>query len=283
VSGSLQHGDATIVPDSSPALTLAPGAPRRRAGSSADAIAELAAHLQRTRETERAVLARELHDELGAILTAARLDVAWLAAQPCCEDPAIARRLAALQRVLREGIDLKRRIVEDLHPTALEHFGLVPALEQLLTAHGERYDAGLTVDLDESLDLRGDVALALYRIVQESLTNIQKYAEARHVRVTLRRQRGRVELAVSDDGRGFDSDAVAGGCHGLMGMRHRMLAVHGRLDVASAPGKGTVIRAVLPVPATSGVAVPDADRQSAVAHLVPNAQPVRQAPPALHS
>ena len=270
------------MPDLCLAPTLEPGAPRRRAGSSADAIAELAAHLQRTRETERAALARELHDELGAILTAARLDVAWLAAQPCCEEPAIARRLAALQRVLREGIGLKRRIVEDLHPTVLEHLGLVPALEQLLAAHRERYDARLTVDLDESLDLRGDAALALSRIVQEALTNIQKYAEAGSVRVTLRRERGRIELTVADDGRGFDADAVACGRHGLVGMRHRMLAVHGLLQVTSTPGSGTVIRALVPASATPDMAAPSRDRRTALLRRGAP-PPTRRAPTSLHA
>lgn len=271
------------MPDSSSAPTPDPGTARRHAGTSADAIAELAAHLQRTRETERAALARELHDELGAILTAARLDVAWLAAQPCCEAPGIAKRLAALQRVLREGIGLKRRIVEDLYPTVLEHLGLVPALEQLLAAHRERYDARLSVDLDESLDLRGEDALALYRIVQEALTNIQKYAEARSVRVTLRRQRGRIELAVADDGLGFDTGAVACGSHGLVGMRHRMLAVHGRLDIVSAPGEGTLIRAAVPSNSASASATAVGPPARALRTVAAGRAPARRTPPSLHT
>jgi signal transduction histidine kinase len=270
------------VPDSSLTPTFAPGAPRRRAGTSADAIAELAAHLQQTRETERAALARELHDELGAILTAARLDVAWLAAQPCCDAPAIAKRLVALQRVLREGTGLKRRIVEDLHPTVLEHLGLVPALEQLLAAHRERYQARLRVDLDESLELGGDIALALYRIVQEALTNIQKYAHANEVRVSLRRQRGLLVLVVSDDGLGFDADTVACGRHGLVGMRHRMLAVHGRLEVVSTPGQGTEIRAVLPSAIAAAIGAPVRERRMAAAHPVVLKSPQRVSP-SLHA
>ena len=90
--------------------------------------ARFAAWLQRTREAERAALARELHDELGAILTAARLDAAWLSAQPASHEPAIAQRLAALQQVLTQGIELKRRIIDDLHPTILTHLGLLAAL-----------------------------------------------------------------------------------------------------------------------------------------------------------
>jgi signal transduction histidine kinase len=211
--------------------------------------ARFAAWLQRTREAERAALARELHDELGAILTAARLDVAWLAAQRACHESQIGERLAALQRVLAQGIALKRRIVEDLHPTVLTHLGLVPALEQLLASHRTRFRGRVSASLDPSVAPAGEPALALYRIVQESLTNIHKYARADFVRVSLRRVRGRIELSIDDDGVGFEPAAVGPGHHGLAGMRHRMLAVGGQLDVAASPGLGTSIRAGLPMAA----------------------------------
>lgn len=278
------------MPDSSPAPTCLRGTPRRQAGESADAIAELASHLQRTRETERAALARELHDELGAILTAARLDTAWLLAQPACGDPAIAQRLQALQRLLAQGIGLKRQIVEDLHPTVLTHLGLVPALEQLLAAHRERFSGRIDVRIEPTVELSGDAALALYRIVQESLTNILKYARAGRVRVALCRVRGRVELTVEDDGQGFDPAAVGSGRHGLAGMRHRMLAVRGRLQIASAPGAGTEIRASLPAPSVhicaSGEApAPATTRRRVTAAGRRRVEPTRQAPadaPSLH-
>ena len=206
---------------------------------------DLAARLQHARESERAALARELHDELGAILTAARLDVAWLAAQQACQDPEIARRLQALRQLLGDGIGLKRRLVEDLHPTLLTHLGFGAALEQLLLTNRERFAGKLSSDLDKSVNLTGDAALALYRVAQESLTNIHKYAGASEVRVRLARSRGRIELTIEDDGCGFDPDAVGFGHQGLSGLRDRMLAVSGRLEVASAPGLGTVIRASL--------------------------------------
>jgi signal transduction histidine kinase len=272
------------VPDSSLAPTRPRGTPRRGAGGSADAIAELASHLQHTRETERAALARELHDELGAILTAARLDVAWLVAQPGCGEPAIARRLQALQRVLAQGIGLKRRIVEDLHPTVLAHLGLVPALEQLVASHRERFTGRLQATFDPAVELEGDAALALYRIVQESLTNSLKYAQARTVRVALRRLRRGIELVVEDDGLGFDPAAVGPRRHGLAGMRHRMLAIRGHLEIVSAPGAGTEIRASLPAPARPDAGAAALDRATAPAH---RHQPARRlepgASPSLHA
>jgi signal transduction histidine kinase len=242
-----------------------------------DASAALAAWLQRTREAERAALARELHDELGAILTAARLDVAWIAAQPACHDPSIAQRLDALQRVLTQGIELKRRIVEDLHPTVLTHLGLGPALEQLLASNRQRFQGRLLASVDPDVGLSGEPALALYRIVQEALTNVHKYARAHCVRVALRRLRGRVELVVEDDGTGFDVRAVGCGHHGLEGMRHRMLAVGGALQVRSAPGAGTTIRAVLPVPARNR---DDARRAGAAAAGPRRVRAPRRAPEA---
>ena len=209
---------------------------------------------------ERAALARELHDELGAILTAARLDVAWLAAQPRCQDPDIGRRLAALQRLLAQGIEMKRRIVEDLHPTVLTHLGLVPALEQLVASSRARFSGDLRATVDPQATLTGEPALALYRIAQEALTNVHKYAHARRVHVTLVRSRAGVELEVRDDGRGFDPGAVGCGHHGLAGMRHRMGAVGGRLDVDAAPGRGTTIRATVPAQALARTPEPERDR-----------------------
>jgi len=241
------NGDATIVPDPSLTPTARQDPSRPRSGASADDNAELATWLQRTRDAERAALARELHDELGAILTAARLDAAWLAAQPGCQSPAIAKRLDALQRVLAQGIGLKRRIVEDLHPSVLTHLGLVAALEQLVATHRERFTGRIDVALDESVALSAEGELALYRIAQEALTNIQKYANAQTVRIGLRRGQGRVELLIRDDGRGFEPQGVGCGHHGLAGMRQRMLALGGRIDVSSAPGAGTQIRASLAV------------------------------------
>jgi signal transduction histidine kinase len=236
------------VPVSRHTPTVSQVRPRPQTGISADESADFAAWLQRVRESERAALARELHDELGAILTAARLDAAWLAAQPGCQDPRITQRLDALQRLLAQGIGLKRRIIEDLHPTVLTHLGLVAAIEQLVASHRERFAGRIETELDSSAGLQGEAALALYRIAQEALTNVQKYAHAGMVRVVLERTHGRIQLRVLDDGRGFEPNAVGCGHHGLAGMRQRMRALGGRVEVTSAPGAGTRVVASLEAP-----------------------------------
>lgn len=210
-------------------------------------LVRLASHLQSSREDERAKLARELHDELGAVLTAAKLDVAWMGAKLKGADPALVAKLQALKSVLETGIQLKRRIIEDLRPSLLSNLGLVPALERLVEEHRQRTSGRVTSDIDSEIDLPEDMALVIYRIAQEALTNVQKYASASSVHVALRRLPNHLELRVSDDGAGFEPTAVSASRQGLAGMRHRLMSIRGALQVDSAPGRGTVITARVPL------------------------------------
>lgn len=208
-------------------------------------LAELATHLQNVREDERGHLARELHDELGALLTAAKLDVARLKSRLGETQPEAVERLTHLTTTLNSGIALKRRIVEDLRPSSLSHLGLVASLEILAREFEERADLSITTDL-EHVDLGGSAQLTVYRLVQESLTNIGKYAEASQVVISLHSLDGYVTVEVHDNGKGFDSNAVNLSSHGLTGMRHRVEAAGGRLIVTSSPKTGTKITGVLP-------------------------------------
>lgn len=208
-------------------------------------LAELATHLQNVREDERGHLARELHDELGALLTAAKLDVARLKSRLSATQPEAIERLAHLTTTLNSGIALKRRIVEDLRPSSLSHLGLVASLEILAREFGQRADLTITTDL-ENVDLGGSAQLTVYRLVQESLTNIGKYAEATQIVIRLENMDGYITVEVRDNGNGFDSNAVNPNSHGLTGMRHRVEAAGGRLTVTTSPQAGTRISAVLP-------------------------------------
>ncbi len=208
-------------------------------------LAELATHLQNVREDERGHLARELHDELGALLTAAKLDVARLKSRLAGNLPEAAERLEHLTSTLNSGIALKRRIVEDLRPSSLSHLGLVASLEILAREFEER--SGLTVTTDlETVQLGGSAQLTVYRLVQESLTNMSKYANATQAEITLADFEGYIAVEVRDDGKGFSVENMRPGSHGLAGMRHRVEAAGGRLTVTSTPGAGTQISAVLP-------------------------------------
>ena len=208
-------------------------------------LAELATHLQNVREDERGHLARELHDELGALLTAAKLDVARMKSRLGKNLPEVSERLEHLILTLNTGIALKRRIVEDLRPSSLSHLGLVASLEILAREFEDQSGLKITTEL-ESVEIGGAAQLTVYRLVQESLTNIGKYAEASQVDITLQSLEGFVSVDVKDNGKGFSPDHLGAGTHGLAGMRHRVEATGGRLTVTSAPGAGSRIAAVLP-------------------------------------
>jgi signal transduction histidine kinase len=208
-------------------------------------LAELATHLQQVREDERGHLARELHDELGALLTAAKLDVARIKSRLGSSYPEATERLEHLTTTLNSGIALKRRIVEDLRPSSLSHLGLVASLEILSHEFAEQSGLIIGTNLD-TVELSGSAQLTVYRLVQESLTNIAKYAKAKTVQISLQDLSGYITVQVKDDGQGFNTELVASTSHGLAGMRHRVEAAGGRLSVDSAPGKGTCISAVLP-------------------------------------
>jgi len=208
-------------------------------------LAELATHLQDVRETERGYLARELHDELGSLLTAAKLDVARLKSR-LADAPDAIQRLQHLTELLNSGIALKRRIIEDLRPSSLANLGLVASLEILGREFGER--SGIRVDMQlEPVSTDESRQLTIYRMVQESLTNIGKYAEATEATIAMKNHDTHVVVEVLDNGKGFDAQKMRPSTHGLAGMRHRVEAARGKLTVTSTPGHGTRIAAMLPV------------------------------------
>ena len=209
-------------------------------------LTELARHLETAREDERSRLARDLHDELGALLTAAKLDAARLKSRlPDISDEAAAR-LKHLNDTLNSGIALKRRIIEDLRPSSLSNLGLVAALQILGREFAER--SGLEVRVEvEPVDLSPASELTVYRLVQEATTNIAKHAKAREVVVTLRAVGNCAEVAVRDDGVGFDARAPRTAAHGLLGMHYRVESEGGALRLNAVPGEGTEVSATLPL------------------------------------
>ena len=216
-------------------------------------LTELTRHLQSAREDERSRLARELHDELGALLTAAKLESARLKRSLGVMSPDAAERLKQLNQTLDRGIALKRRIIEDLRPSSLSHLGLVAALEIQAREFAQRAEVTVHTAL-QPVALNDNAQITAYRLVQESLTNIAKHAHAAKVMVSLAQQGDEVEVGVSDDGVGFDPSTVRRTAHGLLGMRYRVEAEGGRLRVDSAPGRGCQVRAWLP--ASAGVDLP---------------------------
>ncbi|MFG6485132.1 CHASE3 domain-containing protein [Roseateles sp. BYS78W] len=227
-------------------------------------LTELARHLQTVREDERAHLARELHDELGALLTAAKLDVARIRRMTKTA-PDIDERLKHMSALLDQGIALKRRIIEDLRPSALSNLGLIPALEILTQEFAQRSGLQLQLELTDWPMDDGD-RLALYRLVQEALTNVLRHAKAKQVRVSLGEADDWLQLSIRDDGQGFNPEAVGAGHHGLLGMRYRIESLGGTLQLLSAPGRGTLVLARLP-------RRPDMPKAEAPPETVPGALP----------
>ena len=184
-------------------------------------LTELARHLQTVREDERSRLARELHDELGGLLTAAKLDVARVKSRLKGAAPEIGERIGHLVQSLDAGIALKRRIIEDLRPSTLSNLGLNAALEVLCADFSRRTEVKVQAELDD-VSLPEDAQLTAYRVVQEALTNVAKYAKAQHVTVRLHSDGEVARLSVRDDGAGFDTRGVPMRARGLAGMRFRV-------------------------------------------------------------
>ena len=211
-------------------------------------LSSLSSHLQESGERDKSRLARDLHDELGGILISAKLDVAWLQGHSKSADPELVPRLARLSQVLDEAVDLKRRVIESLRPSLLDHLGLSAALNWYV---GEACSkAGLQTELKTPVDdqrVPPDIAIAIYRIVQEGLTNTIKYAQASHVRITVRREANVWQLRMDDNGVGianFRADSLS---HGIAGMRQRARALGGRFQLQTAPGGGVAIEATFPI------------------------------------
>jgi signal transduction histidine kinase len=209
-------------------------------------LSTLSSHLQELSEKEKSELARDLHDELGGLLTAAKMDLSWL--QSRVPDPTLQERLAQLGAVLDEAMDLKRRVVEDLRPSLLDHFGLPTALRAYVESACAK--AGLRADIalpEDGASLPKDTAIALFRIVQEGLTNIVRHAGARSVTLRLTMDGESCRFTLRDDGRGFDAAAPEfRWSHGITGMRQRVRALGGRFEIESTAGAGTALRVIVP-------------------------------------
>ncbi|GAC1458509.1 MAG: hypothetical protein PVSMB6_17600 [Steroidobacteraceae bacterium] len=212
-------------------------------------LSELSTHLQSLAEQEKSALARELHDELGGLLVAARMDVSWIEERVGASDPQLRAHFKRLQDALLEGVDLKRRVVENLRPTLLDNLGLVPALRRQVADSCGRAGLGCVEHYPQAeLNLVPEASIAIFRIVQESLTNILRHARARNVELFIETQGNSLVIAVRDDGVGLPDDRrEALRSHGLAAMRHRASALNGRFSARRLAAGGTQIEVRLPL------------------------------------
>jgi signal transduction histidine kinase len=211
-------------------------------------VVELSTYLQSVTEREKASLARELHDDLGGLLVGARMDISWAEQHLSTNDADMKQRLHRVQQNLSAGVDLKRRIIEELRPTLLDNVGLFAALRWQLKETCS--NAGLKCNEyypAEEPKFTPEASIALFRIAQEAFDNILRHSGAKSVDVALDTDEEEVVFRIADDGAGIAAGkSTALGTRGIASMRHRVRALGGKFELTGSPAGGTVLMARIP-------------------------------------
>jgi PAS domain S-box-containing protein len=227
-----------------------------------DELRELSAAMNEVREAERTRIARELHDELAQWLTALRMDVSWLAARLPREQAKLLERTEKMKGVVDTTVTAVRRIAADLRPVMLDDLGLVPAIEGLLQDLSQR--TGIVVSLRPGNGVRAPgepVATAIYRMVQEALTNVARHAEASEVEVTMDYGDETLVVRVRDNGKGYDPEVAAQKkSYGVLGIRERAYTLGGTARIARVAAGGTLVEIEIPMTRFGGRRTPDDPR-----------------------
>ena len=214
-------------------------------------LRELSARVQEAREEEKTRIARELHDELGQLLTALKMDLSWLRERLPAHERELAARAAGMSTLLDRTVSSSRRIASDLRPLMLDDLGLADAAQWLVEDFGKH--SGIRLELRaaqaESLEaLSKGAATAIYRAIQESLTNIARHSGAKNAWIVMAQEHGSLYVEIEDDGRGIGADDMAKASSlGLKGMRERVAYYGGSLEVGPAPRGGTRLRLRVPL------------------------------------
>jgi PAS domain S-box-containing protein len=213
-------------------------------------LRELSNYLLKISELEKKEIAREIHDDLGQKLTAMKFDAAWLKKHLQNTAPEILeKRIDEMLQIMHETSDVFRRILTSLHPAMLEDMGLKKSLDWMLNAFEKKTDIPVTYQNNLSENQTStSIDIVVYRIMQECLTNIMRYAHARKVQVSIMKLEEVITMQITDDGKGFDIEKVDTSLHhGLLGIRERLVAIKGKLTIKAKPGQGTQVTAVVPL------------------------------------
>jgi protein-histidine pros-kinase len=215
-----------------------------RVSARTEELSLLSTELLRLMEAERAVLAKELHDELGGLITAAKMDMAWLHSHigETLDGPG-QEKFRSVVQMLNQAMTLKRRVVENLRPSLLDHFGLSVALRSHFEEACRAAAVECVVTLPEDLpDLESTAQLTLFRVAQEALVNLLKRGGAKHVELVIEPEGEGYLMTIGDDSAAMNVSQQKA----LSGMRHRVSGAGGKLDVAASPGQGNRITAYVP-------------------------------------
>ncbi len=221
---------------------------QERAEQAEQELRRLSQQLVQAQETERKLIARELHDQIGQMLTAVRMDLSGLMQSSEGRGEPFCTRLREARQTAEQALRAVRDLAMGLRPSMLDDLGMAPAIEWQARDYSRRAGVPVHVQVDGNLDAIPEAhRTCIYRVVQEALTNCARHARARNIRILLHGGSGRIFLAVQDDGVGFGPGEGRGSGLGLIGMEERVGELGGRLEILSQPHKGTLIRVELPV------------------------------------
>ena len=210
-------------------------------------LQRLSLYLENARADERAKIALNLHDEMGATLAAMKMRVAWLASKLPPDMPHLATEAAHIDELVTSGIHIVRQVVTQLRPNLLDDIGLVAAIKDYVKIFEQHTKIECTLDLPEQeFSIGRDQSATVFRIIQESMNNVAKHAQASHAQIIMKLQDGSLHLTVRDNGIGFDPTAPKERSFGLLGIRERALMIEGEAMIDSAPGAGTRVSIKIP-------------------------------------
>lgn len=211
-------------------------------------LQELTASLESVREQERLRISRELHDELGQALTGLRMEISWLGGRLLTTQPELEQKVVSIKKLIDGTIKSVRRISSELRPLVLDDLGFAAAANWYVDQFATRTNLKVALELpNDDPENGGTVATTLFRVLQESLTNVARHAGARNVDIRLLQANDQWRLEIRDDGQGFDQSSAKMGGIGLIGMRERVQALGGSFELTAAPGQGTLIEICIPV------------------------------------
>lgn len=220
-----------------------------RLEESSKQLRELSRYLQQVREEERTKIAREIHDELGQQLTGLKMDIAWLMKKAGIDNTVIKNKFDDTLSLVDKTIRSIRRIATELRPSVIDDLGLNAALEWQVAEFGKRMDCEIKYENSfDDTNINPDISIGIFRILQESLTNITKHAAAKKVKINIEQVDDTIQLTVEDDGVGFDTSEKKGQLtFGLIGIKERTSMLQGECSVFSEPETGTKIEVIIPL------------------------------------